>query len=185
LSDSSSPENAGSAGILVFGYGNPSRGDDALGPLLIERLESMLGKADIPPEDGVECLTDFQLQIEHALDLRGRRRVLFIDAHIDCEPPWRLTRLRPERDASYSTHAISPSAVLRVYQEYFDEQPPPSFLLGIRGERFELGEPLSPTATRHLDEALTLVLALCRQPSEAFWQSQCQATAPVRELEPS
>ncbi len=183
--DASSPENAGTAGILVFGYGNPSRGDDALGPLLIERLESLLGKADMPPEDGVECLTDFQLQIEHALDLRGRQRVLFVDAHLDCAPPWRLTRLLPERDASYSTHAISPSAVLRVYQDYFDEQPPPSFLLGIRGERFELGEPLSPAATRHLDEALTLVLALCRQPSEAFWQSQCQAAAPVRELEPS
>jgi hydrogenase maturation protease len=181
LSDASYPENAGGAGVLVFGYGNPSRGDDALGPLLIERLESLLGKAN----NGVECLTDFQLQIEHALDLRGRRRVLFVDAHVDCEPPWRLTRLRPERDASYSTHAISPSAVLRVYQDYFDEQPPPSFLLGIRGERFELGEPLSPAATRHLDEALTLVLALFRQPSEAFWQSQCQAAVPVRKLEPS
>ncbi|RQW76743.1 MAG: hydrogenase maturation protease [Methylococcus sp.] len=179
------PENAGAAGILVFGYGNPSRGDDALGPLLIERLESLLGKPDMPPEDGVECLTDFQLQIEHALDLRGRRRVLFVDAHVDCEPPWRLTRLRPERDASYSTHAISPSSVLRVYQDYFDQQPPPSFLLGIRGERFELGEPLSPAASRHLDEALTLVLALCRQSSEALWRSQCQDAAPVRELEPS
>ena len=26
-------------GMLVFGYGNPGRGDDALGPTFVERLE--------------------------------------------------------------------------------------------------------------------------------------------------
>ena len=181
MSGASSPENAGIAGILVFGYGNPSRGDDALGPLLIDRLESLLGKADPPPKGEVDCLTDFQLQIEHALDLHARRLVLFVDAHVDCAPPWRLTRLRPERDASYSTHAISPAAVLRVYQDYFDKTPPPSFLLGVRGERFELGEPLSAAAAWHLDEALALVLALCRQPSAAYWQSRCHDSAATGE----
>ena len=31
------------APLLVFGWGNASRGDDALGPLLIERLRERLG----------------------------------------------------------------------------------------------------------------------------------------------
>ena len=176
------PENAGAAGILVFGYGNPSRGDDALGPLLIERLETLLGTADLAPEGGVDCLTDFQLQIEHALDLHGRRLVLFVDAHVDCVPPWRLTRLQPERDASFSTHAISPASVLQVYRDFHASPPPPSFLLGIRGERFELGEPLSPAGARHLEEALALVLALCRQPSAAYWQSRCLDATATGEL---
>ena len=48
--------------VLVFGWGNPSRGDDALGPLFVDAVEAM----KLP---GVECLTDFQLQVEHALDL--------------------------------------------------------------------------------------------------------------------
>ncbi|MCC7218819.1 MAG: hydrogenase maturation protease, partial [Burkholderiales bacterium] len=61
------------APFLVIGIGNPSRGDDALGPLLVERIEAM----DLP---GVECLTDFQLQVEHALDLVGREQVVFVDA---------------------------------------------------------------------------------------------------------
>ena len=51
---------------LVIGIGNPSRGDDAIGPLAVERLEALA----LP---GVELLTDFQLQVEHALDLIGRR----------------------------------------------------------------------------------------------------------------
>ncbi len=56
------------APILIFAYGNVSRGDDGLGPLLLERIES-----HIDPQK-VELLCDFQLQIEHALDLEGRRQ---------------------------------------------------------------------------------------------------------------
>ena len=67
--------------ILIFGYGNPSRGDDAIGPLLIERLEIL----NLPD---VDLLTDFQLQVEHALDLRGRERVLFVDASHVCQDPY-------------------------------------------------------------------------------------------------
>ncbi|OYV17425.1 MAG: HoxW protein, partial [Methylococcaceae bacterium NSP1-2] len=49
--------------ILLLGYGNPSRGDDALGVLLLEQLPIACLQA-------VELLTNFQLQIEHALDLK-------------------------------------------------------------------------------------------------------------------
>ena len=54
--------------VLVFGYGNLSRGDDALGPLLLEAIERS-PKAVL---ESVEILSDFQLQIEHALDLENR-----------------------------------------------------------------------------------------------------------------
>jgi hydrogenase maturation protease len=134
------------APTLIFAWGNPSRGDDALGPLLAERIAAL----NLP---GVECLTDFQLQVEHALDLVDRRRVLFVDASLDAAPPFRQRRLSPARDASFSTHAMSPEAVLQVYVDLHDEAPPPCDLLAIRGERFELGKPLSPGAARHLDAA--------------------------------
>lgn len=163
----------GTAELLIFGYGNPSRGDDALGPLLVERLEPLLSRADRCNAGGIETLTDFQLQVEHALDLAGRRLVLFVDAHLDCPSPWRLSALRAVADASYSTHAISPASVLRVYEDIEAVAPPPSFLLGIRGERFELGEPLTQQAAAHLDEALALVLALCGSPSPEYWLSRC------------
>jgi hydrogenase maturation protease len=170
----SSPEaRAGIPELLIFGYGNPSRGDDALGPLLVERLEPLLSRDHRRIAGGIETLTDFQLQVEHALDLTGRRLVLFVDAHLDCPSPWRLSVLHAETDASYSTHAISPGSVLRVYEDIKAVTPPPSFLLGVRGECFELGEPLSQNAAAYLEEALTLVLTLCGSPSPEYWLSRC------------
>lgn len=163
----------GSPPILIFGYGNPSRGDDALGPMLIERLESWL-VSKLQSAGRVECLTDFQLQVEHALDLVGRSLVLFVDAHVDCPAPWQLSELHPATDASYSTHAISPASVLRVYQQIHAADPPPSFLLGIRGERFELGEPLTDAAEAHLSSALECVKSLCRTPSADHWRASCR-----------
>jgi hydrogenase maturation protease len=150
--------------MLIFGYGNPSRGDDALGPLLLEQLQAA-GLA------GVEFLTDFQLQVEHAMDLEGRELVLFIDAHLTCSPPFAFTQLQAASDRSYTTHAISPAAVLQVYQDIRHRPPPPSFLLGIRGERFELGEGLSTKAQAHLDAALPFALVLCARPDAGYWQS--------------
>jgi len=143
------------APILIFGWGNPSRGDDALGPLLVERIDAL----GLP---GVECLTDFQLQVEHALDLENRSRILFVDASLEAPAPYRYSRLFAARDASFTTHAMTPEAVMQVYAELHDEAPPPCTLLAIRGERFELGEPVSPAAAAHLEVALRWTLEWLR-----------------------
>lgn len=135
------------APTLVFGWGNPSRGDDALGPLLIERVAAL----QLP---GVECLTDFQLQVEHALDLEHRRRVLFVDASRDAPAPFAVAPLEAARDASFTSHAMSPQAVMQVYVDLHAEAPPACSLLAIRGERYELGEEITPAAASHLDAAL-------------------------------
>ncbi len=140
------------APTLIFGWGNPSRGDDALGPLFVEYFSALAARH---PEWGeVECLTDFQLQVEHALDLQGRRRVLFVDASLDAPAPCSLTRIEAARDNSFTTHAMSPQAVLKVYADIDDGAPPPCWLLAIRGKGFELGEPLSNVAAENLKAAL-------------------------------
>ena len=142
------------APTLIFGWGNPSRGDDALGPLFVEHFTALAARH---PEWGeVECLTDFQLQVEHALDLQGRRRVLFVDASVDAPAPCSLARIEAARDASFTTHAMSPQAVLKVYADIDGGEPPPCWLLAIRGERFELGEGLSAAAQQSLQAALQL-----------------------------
>ena len=134
--------------LLVLGWGNPSRGDDALGPLFVERLRAELGGAQ------VEWLTDFQLQPEHALDLMRRARVLFVDASANCDRPFAVTPLRAARDASFTTHAMSPAAVLQVLCDMDDGAPPLCTLLAIRGERFDLGDGLTDAATANLAQAL-------------------------------
>ena len=135
------------APILVFGWGNPSRGDDALGPLFVERIAAMA----LP---GVECLTDFQLQVEHALDLQNRRCVLFVDASIVAAAPFEVSAIEALPDASFTSHALSPQAVMQVYEELNDEPPPPCWLLAIRGEGWELGAPTSATARENLRAAI-------------------------------
>ncbi|MDP2367125.1 hydrogenase maturation protease [Rhodoferax sp.] len=143
------------APLLVFGWGNPSRGDDALGPMLLEQLETRLAAQHWV---GVQCLTDFQLQVEHALDLGGRQRVLFVDASLRCAAPFEITRLTPARDHSFTSHAMSPQAVMQVFRELHGRAPPPCNLLAIRGERFELGEPPTAVALAHLTLALAAAL---------------------------
>ncbi len=137
--------------VLVFGWGNPSRGDDALGPLFVERLTAL---AEANPHWGVACLTDFQLQVEHALDLFGRRRLLFVDASVNAAAPFAVEEIAPARDASFTSHAMTPQAVLQVYCDLEEEKPPPAWLLAIRGERFELGVEPTDEALRNLDAAL-------------------------------
>jgi len=138
--------------LLILAVGNPSRGDDALGPLFLERLGEWRERGG--DWEGVELLTDFQLQIEHAVDLENRALVLFVDASVSCPPPYQFARLGPARDTSYTSHALSPAAVLHVYEQINRAPSPPAFSLAIRGERFELGEPLSPTAQTNLAAAL-------------------------------
>lgn len=137
---------------LIFGWGNPSRGDDALGPLFVEHFTALAARH--PEWGAVECLTDFQLQVEHALDLQGRRRVLFVDASLDAPAPCSLSRIEAVRDASFTTHAMSPQAVLKVYADIDGGEPPTCWLLAIRGECFELGEPLSEGSQQSLQSAL-------------------------------
>jgi len=138
------------APLLIFGWGNPSRGDDAVGPLLVERIDAL----NFP---GVECLTDFQLQVEHALDLKERQRVLFIDVSVEAASPFTVTPIGPAKDVSFTSHAMSPQAILHAFVQLEGCPPPPSWMLAIRGESFELGEPLSAAAELHLQAALIWV----------------------------
>jgi hydrogenase maturation protease len=144
--------------VLVFAWGNPSRGDDALGPALIERIEAARPRH---PEWGeVALITDYQLQPEHALDLAGRSRVLFVDASVACVPPYVFDRLHPAREFGYTTHAMQPEALLAVFRQVTGGEPPPAWLLTVRGASFELGEPLSAVARAHLDAAAGFVESL-------------------------
>jgi hydrogenase maturation protease len=139
--------SCGRAPLLVFGWGSPGRGDDALGPLFVERLRG-IADASAP----VEWLADMQLQPEHALDLAGRARVLLVDASVEGAAPFAVSRVEPRRDASVTSHAMSPSALLDTCCR-LQLDPPPCTLLAIRGERFGLGDPLSAAAERHLAAA--------------------------------
>jgi hydrogenase maturation protease len=141
---------------LLLAVGNPSRGDDALGPLLIERLRG----DGVEAAGDVELMTDFQLQLEHVLDLDGRRAVLFVDAaRPGATSGATLSRIESTGTRpSWTTHALRPQALLDVYRQVQDREPPAAWQLAIEGERFELGATLSDAAERHLRHAVGLAI---------------------------
>jgi hydrogenase maturation protease len=140
--------------VLVIAVGNPSRGDDALGPELAARLEA----AALP---GVEVITEFQLQVENALDLVGRERVVFVDAGTGTAAPFELRRAGPAAEFLHTSHAISPEAVLATYERIIGNAAPESWVLCVRGESFGLGEALTSAAAGHLEAAWLALREIC------------------------
>ena len=136
---------------LGIGIGNPSRGDDAVGPLAVERLDAL----KLPD---VELLTDFQLQVEYLLDMEGREEVVFIDASVDDRvEAYAFQRIHAVADDSYSSHALSPPALLAAYERHYRRPPPPCHVLAIRARAFERGEGLSPGAATALEAAVAFL----------------------------
>ncbi len=126
--------------------------------MLLERLQA----AGVGRDGEVELMTDFQLQVEHALDLDGRRAVLFVDAALPgtaggarIEPAEADDRVPP------ASHALRPQTVLNVARRVCAAVPP-AWVLAIEGASFELGDGLSGAAERRLDDATALALAWLR-----------------------
>ena len=112
------------------------------------------------------------MQIEHALDLENRALVLFVDASVSCDGAFDFAPLEPDRDKSYTTHAMSPAAVLDVYQSIKKQAPPPCFLLSIKAEKLELGEGLSTQAENNLEQACQFAEQLLQNTDVKAWRQQ-------------
>ncbi len=155
---------------VVLAAGNRSRGDDAIGPLLLDRLASWL--AAVGRSGEFELIDDYQLQIEHALDLQGRRLALFIDAGWRTRVPLEFYAVAPAQAPTRSnTHELSPQGVLNVYRQVGLAKPPPSFILCVRGEQFNLGAGLSEPAKAHMEAAWQQLALLCARPELALWRA--------------
>ena len=151
-----------SAEVIILGYGNPARGDDALGPELLHLIER--GTSDWGVAHKIKLITDYQLQIEHAADLSHCDVAVFVDASVAAPAPYGFERLQPQRDTSYTSHALSPAAVLQVFEDVNRRSAPPAFLLSIRGEHFELGDYLSGAARKNLSAAYRFMKHLLENP---------------------
>ncbi len=158
------------APVVVFAVGNPSRGDDAIGPLLAARLEGFLAERGL--SDTVEVIEDFQLNIEHTIDLQRRSLALFIDAAVNQSAAVSFRQIAASSTLSHSSHALPPESVLQVYLQTEGETPPPSFVLAVRGESFALGEAPGPAACAAMDMAMEQLARLLAAPELAAWQAQ-------------
>ena len=137
--------------VLVIGYGNPGRRDDGLGPALAAHVEQAA-------LEGVDVDIDYQLNIEHAYDLKAYDVVIFADATIESETsPYYFQSIEPGNPTSFSTHSVSPGAVLRLAKDLFQADTQ-AYVLGITGYEFEdIAEGLTPQASSNLTQAVTFL----------------------------
>jgi len=136
--------------VLFLCYGNPARLDDALGPSFAVRLE----RENI---DGVTVEADYQLSVEDALSVSQHELVVFVDASLEGDEPFRLKRIAPSFDLSFSTHSVDPEHLMGLAERLFNSRAL-GFALGIRGYCFnEFGESLSRGATENLEAAVRFV----------------------------
>jgi hydrogenase maturation protease len=149
--------------LTILAWGNASRGDDAVGPLLAERLRAN------KPRD-LNVVEDHQLNIEHVTDLDSDGIALFIDASVDIIEGYRLQRIGPSDDGNFSTHAISPQALLNVFERATGEPAPESWLLHVAAREFELGSPLGDVAEAAINAADDFLQDLLERPS-GQWRS--------------
>lgn len=136
---------------LLLAIGNASRGDDGLGWALAEALEAT---RRFPGDIALR----YQLQIEDAELCAQYDCVVFADAWKTTAPQDCLLKPCPATpEASFTTHALSPGSILYLCQSVFDRSPD-AWLLLMRGNRWELGESLSPQGEKSLIKGLDCLL---------------------------
>jgi hydrogenase maturation protease len=156
------------AACLVIAIGNPSRGDDAFGPLLAERLLAWRSTASghvNTDQEQVDIVVEQQCQVEHILDMQGRERVLFIDAAAQGPTEVQLQPLHalPVEQAPLASHACSPAQLLTLHTLLLGEPAPAAYLLSLTGQAFELGAPLSRPVQSRLDQAWDCLMRWLRE----------------------
>jgi hydrogenase maturation protease len=145
--------------ILIVGIGNPGRGDDGLGPALIARLAALPpdslpeGRIIEFPGGKMSGVWKYQLNVEDALTIRDFDAVVFADAAAQGDDPVAFKEIHPAAAIAFTTHELSPAAVLALSEELYGRAPQ-GFVLAMRGSGWQLGESLSVEASRHLQAAL-------------------------------
>jgi hydrogenase maturation protease len=140
--------------FLVIGYGNTLRGDDGVGPRVVEALEAL----HLP---GVRTLACQQLSPEHAAPIARAQSVIFVDAAMDAPGEVLLRRLEPGDTTQLLAHAADPRTMLALSRDVFGHVPH-AWWLTIPAVKLEFNESLTPEAGRCVAEAVEKIQALCR-----------------------
>ena len=148
--------------VLVVGFGNPIRGDDALGPLVAERLAEELSTGRWPAAD-VEVLVRHSLTPELASDLAGVARVVFLDAAVDGPVGTVVCRsVAPQAAGSVPDPHCSDVAALLALTRQLSGRVPDAYLVSVRGVCFDFADRrLSPSVAAAIDRVAETVRQLC------------------------
>ncbi len=131
--------------IYIYGFGNPGRQDDGLGPAIIDKLES-------ENISGIVTDSNYQLNIEDAHNIAGSEKVIFVDASIDADEPFSFRKIEPSAEITFSTHTMSPESVLALCKDLYDKDLE-AYVMAIKGYEWDFIEGLSSGAINNFNEA--------------------------------
>jgi hydrogenase maturation protease len=144
---------SGQRSVVVIGYGNDLRGDDAVGPL----AATAVAEWGAP---GVYALDVHQLTPELAEVLAAAELAIFVDACASPEREEVETRLiAPATLDTALGHTGDPRELLALAKALYGHCPA-AWLITVPAQSFALGAALSPTAERGLAAALQELRAL-------------------------
>ena len=132
--------------IALIGIGNEGRRDDGLGWAFVDAVTQA--------GFGGDALYRYQLQVEDAELISGYQAVIFADATSESlSDGWHYAELTSAGHMEWTTHRMSPEAVLSVCETLYGKRPR-TWLLAIEGRQWGLQTGLSPEASAHLKGAL-------------------------------
>jgi len=144
--------------ILILGYGNRLRGDDALGPEAAERLARRFAN-----EPRVVVQSAQQLTLDLAESISNFRQVILIDAR-QSEPVGEVFNQEIQSAQKLPqpfSHYLHPEELLGVCQNLYGALPR-VILTGINASQFEIGESISPIVRSRLDGLVAQIEAIVR-----------------------
>lgn len=139
--------------MLIYGYGNPGRQDDGLGPALISKLDPWLKENNY-----YHVITDsnYQLNIEDAAVVFDKNPVIFVDATQNNVSSYRFGRLEPSSKTEFTMHAVSPAFVISLCESIYS-QIPETYLLEIKGYEWKFLEEITEQAANNLEQAFEFI----------------------------
>jgi hydrogenase maturation protease len=147
--------------VIVFGYGNPWRQDDGVGPALAERIVGWL----VDRGADAEAEIDQQLLPEAVESLRDRDLALFCDADLREAPEgFRFEEVVPGgRFEGLNLHTVGPSWFLSL-AESIGLAVPEARLLSVQGVSFDLADTLTEECVRRANRAFAAFVR--------FWEAR-------------
>ncbi|MCG8427419.1 MAG: hydrogenase maturation protease [Chromatiales bacterium] len=139
---------------LIIGIGNRLRRDDAVGPLLADRLAKQHLQVEEHSGEGMGLINAWQ----------NHDHVILIDATQSGATPGTIHQIdaieqtAPSELFHYSSHQFGLAEAIEMAR-ILEQLPKKLYLFGIEGADFSYGEELSPQVQRALDQVESQVLA--------------------------
>ena len=132
--------------MLIIGYGNPLRTDDAIGQRMAQIMAQRFD------DNHVRMITAYQLTPELMEPISQARFVVFMDARVGAIPGEVMWEdVEPETGGGAFTHHVSPGTLLGAAHDLYGAAPA-GILISIVGADFEYGSELSAAFNKMLPD---------------------------------